>query len=390
LYFRPLYGASSLDGARFLGPDAAPAAAVVVHVVRWRGFYPNIFVFEMARQIGLPTVEFRPARVFLNGEPRGTYVLTERVMPDGWGRTYFGDTDFYMYVYKGETKLPSLAAHAELEEWVLANAPITLQEAAERIDIANLTAHLFTVMFSFTTDWAQGAALLDRNAPGARWFWIHWDMDQSFYLRGQTASRHWAQPFMKLITLDGTRDELEAYGIVTDDRHYFRHRNDLRRTLLLQLLQDETYREYFVRFVTDALNHRLTPAYFQELLARYRDLETPARPRRRARTDLAAYFRRRPDFVRAEIADYFDLGEPLTVHVVSAPETKLLIDGHAGAGQYEGHYFRGQRLTVKAAGDTPVAYWLVDGRRIDGPLLDLVIEADSRIEAIFDGSDKLP
>ena len=48
-------------------------------------------------------------------------------MPDGWGLTYFGDNDFFMYVYKGETKRPSRDAHALLEEWVRGGDPIVLE-----------------------------------------------------------------------------------------------------------------------------------------------------------------------------------------------------------------------------------------------------------------------
>ena len=262
LHFRPLYRATRLAGGRMLGPEAAPASVVVVHVVRYEGHYPNIFVFEIARRLGLPTVVFRPARVYLNGQPRGIYVLTERLMPDGWGRTYFGDTDFFMYVYKSETTRRSREAHAELFAWLAENEPVTMEQASEHVDVANLTRHLFTVMFCFTTDWAQGASMLEADHADSKWFWMHWDMDQSFDLRGIVALEPWQQPFFELVTLQGTRDELQAYGIVTDDRHDARHRGDIRRILFLQLLRDPEYWRYFIRFVTDTLNHELTPAFF--------------------------------------------------------------------------------------------------------------------------------
>lgn len=386
LYFRPRYGATSAGGGRLLGPAAQPAAVVVVHVVRWRGHYPNIFVFEMARRLGLPTVAFRPVSVFLNGEPRGIYVLTERVMPDGWGRTHFGDANFFMYVYKGETRRPSREAHADLEAWVTASAPLTMRDAEQRIDVANLTRHLFTVMFAYTTDWAQGAALLDRNDAERRWFWMHWDMDQSFYLRGIVEVEPWAQPFMAVVTLRGTRDELEAWGIVTDDRHNDRHRLDVRRIIFMQLLEDPEYRRYFVRFVTDALNHELTPAFLDRLLAQYSDLELA--PGLYSRVDLGEYFRRRPDFVRAELGDYFRLGQALSVRIDGAPGTRLLVDGYAETGVYEGRYFHGQTLRVERLDATapPISHWLVNGARVDGARLELVVNADTVIEPVFDGT----
>jgi len=388
LLFRPMYGANNRAGGRLLGPDAAPAAAVVVHVVRWRGTYPNIFVFELARRLGLPTVNFRPARVFLNGQPRGIYVLTERVMPDGWGRTHFGNDDFYMYVYKGETQPASQAAHAELAQWARANAPLTMAQASERIDVANLTRHLITVMFAFTTDWAQGAALLDADDPDARWFWLHWDMDQSFDLRGTIEVEPWQQPFLQLVTLAGTRDELEAWGIVTDDRHFARHRDDLRRVLFLQLLRDPDYERYFVRTVTDVLNHELTGAYLQNLLRRYRALEQA--PGVYTRVDLGDFFRHRPDFVRADVARAFELGDPVPLRVQAAAPLQLSIDGYAETVPWEGAYFRGQTVTVEARGDAPVDHWLIDGRRVEGGPVEVVINGPMTIEAVAAGDGRAP
>jgi len=388
LLFRPSYGATSVSGGRLLGPDAAPAAAVVVHVVRWRGHYPNIFTFEIARRLGLPSADFRPAVVFLNGESRGIYVLTERVMPDGWGRTYFGDDNFFMYVYKGETKSPSQAAHAELEEWVRENSPLTMATAAERIDVENLTRHLLTVMFTFTTDWAQGAALLDRNDPAARWFWLHWDMDQSFYKRGPLDIEPWEQPFLELITLRASRADLGAYGILTDEVHANRHRQDMRRHIFIQLLRDNEYRRYFVRTVTDVLNHQLTPAYLQDLLDRYSDLEES--PGVYTRVDLGAYFRHRPDFIRAEMTRHFSLGSPFAVRIGTSPGAALVVDGYPARGPYEGRYFPGQRLTAELAGGSPAVAWMVNGRRIEGARLQLDIGAPTTIEPVVTGGEEAP
>ncbi|MGD8330971.1 MAG: CotH kinase family protein [Acidobacteriota bacterium] len=389
LMFRPTYGATSRSGGRLLGADAAPAAAVVVHVVRWRGTYPNIFVFELARRLGLPTVNFRPARVFLNGQPRGIYVLTERVMPDGWGLTHFGDRDFYMYVYKGETKPASRAAHAELEEWVRTNGPLTMAQAAERIDVGNLTRHLVTVMFAFTTDWAQGAALLDTNDPEARWFWLHWDMDQSFDLRGTIEVEPWQQPFLQLVTLAGTRDELEAWGIVTDDRHFARHRDDIRRRLFLQLLRDPEYVRYFVRTITDVLNHELTERYLQELLQRYSALEQ-APGGVYSRVDLGDFFRHRPDFVRAEVARAFSLANPVPLRVQTPTPLQLSIDGYPETTPWQGAYYPGQTVTVQAPRGAAVDHWLVDGRRVDGDHVEVAINAPMTIEAVAAGERRVP
>lgn len=381
LHFRPSYGASPEVGGRLLGPDADPASSVVVHVVRRRGFYPNAFVFEIAARLALPVSEFRPARVFLNGEERGIYVLTERVMPDGWGRTHFGGGGFYMYVYKGETKPPAIEAHDSLRRWVQDTRPLTMARAAERMDVENLTAHLFTLMFSFTTDWAQGAALFDRSDPEARWFWLHWDMDQSFYLRGGTDLEDWQQPVMELITLDADVDTLEEHGIVTDERHTRRHMTDVRRIVFNKLLTDPAYRKYFLDYVTEALNHRLTATFFAEVLDRYAHLER--RPGVFGNVDMERYFRRRPEFVLQEVAAHFGLDPAVAVLVDSTTPATYTVDGYTQQGPYTGAYFPGQTVRIEIDDSTALLHWLVNGEVVEGSTLELVVSEHTTVRPVF-------
>ena len=383
LHFRPSYGASPEVGRRLLGPDAEPASSVVVHVVRQRGFYPNVFVFEIAARLGLPVSEFRPVRVFLNGEERGIYVLTERIMPDGWGRTHFGNGNFYMYVYKGETKPRSIEAHESLRRWVQDTRPLTMARANERINVENLTAHLFTLMFSFTTDWAQGAALFDRSDPEARWFWLHWDMDQSFYLRRRGGLQDWQQPVMELITLDAERSALRAQGIITDQLHTRRHRNDLRRRLFNKLLRDPGYREYFIGYVTETFNHRLTEAFFDELLDRYAHLER--RPGVFGNVDMQRYFRRRPDFVLQAVADHFGLDPAVTVSIDSESASVYTVDGYEQQGAYVGAYFPGQavRVELDATANPTFRHWRVNGEVVGGTTLELTVSEPTTVRPVF-------
>ncbi len=381
LYFRPSYGTSAEVGGRLLGSDAAPARAIIVHVVRRQGFYPNIFVFEIAARLGLPVSKFRPARVFLNGEERGVYVLTERIMPNGWGRTHFGDSDFFMYVYKGETEPPSVEAHESLRRWVDDARPLTMAAAAARIDVENLTAHLFTLIFSFTTDWAQGAALYDRSDPEARWFWLHWDMDQSFYRRGGNSVQDWQQPVMELITLDAELTTLKARGIVTDERHTRRHMTDVRRLIFNELHTDPDYQEYFLDYVTTTLNHRLNDAFFAEVLDRYAHLER--RPGVFGRVNMERYFRRRPDFVLQEVAEHFGIEPAVVVRVESNTATLYTVDGYGQRGSYAGAYFPGRTVRVEIDDEADFRHWRVNGAVVEGPTLELIVAERTTIRPVF-------
>jgi hypothetical protein len=288
-----------------------------------------------------------------------------------------------MHVYKGETKPPSLAAHDLLTARLVDGSLADRDAAAEHIDVTNLTGHLFALMFCFTTDWAQGAALLDRGAPEARWFWLHWDLDQSFDLRGIVPMQPWEQPVLELVTLEAPIEQLEAWGIVTDQRHTDRHMEDIRRLLFLALLQDPEYVRGFLDYVTEALNHRLTPAFFDDLLARYAVLDPNARGA--GRVDLRAYFVHRPEVVRREVARHFGLPEPFTVRLDGPPRASYRIDGFDRQGDYEGRYFAGQtvRLEVGAADRPRFSHWLIEGQRREGTQLELAATENHLVRAVF-------
>ena len=122
--------------------------------------------------------------------------------------------------------------------------------------------------------------------------------------------------------------------------------------LFIQLLRDPQYRRYFVRFATDALNHELTPAFFDDMLVRYSSLEPG--PGVYSRVDLGEYLRRRPDFVRSEMANRFNLGSPWIVRVDAPESLAMVIDGFPETGPYTGVYYRQQTFSVRlAAEDAP-------------------------------------
>jgi len=388
LNFRPLYGTSAAQGAKLLGGQVDAAPAVVVRVVRPPDAFTNSFGFDIARRIGSPAPQSRPARLYLNGEERGVYLLTEHVSPEAFGVTYFGHPDFYMFIPKGQVDRDSLAAYQSLEAWVLEHDSLSMQEAATRVDVDNLTRHLFTLMFCFTTDWAQGAVLYDRTDPEARWFWVHWDMDLSFGARGGRVKNAYELPVVQLITLEGETETLRRLSIITDQRHTQRHENDLRRLLLLRLLEDEAYRSYFVRLATDMLNHRLTPEYFDSLLETRRNLAR--RSGNFGRLDLRTYFHERPDFVLAELAQYFGLEAAVEV-TVSAPASssfsppELRIDGFQEILPYRGRYFPGQTIKIETTTEAgpKLSHWLVDGESLARSELVFTVEHSTIIQPVF-------
>ena len=149
--------------------------------------YPNAIALDVGRQNGAVTPAFVPVRTFLNGVDQGNYLLIEHVSPRGWGRSHFGHDDFLMFIDRSQSGDDrSQQRYEQLVTWVeTAPSPLSMAAVAEHVDLDNLLRHLFTFIFCGTTDWNQGAAVLDNTAAKTRWFWVHWDLDQRRVRQGR-------------------------------------------------------------------------------------------------------------------------------------------------------------------------------------------------------------
>lgn len=278
LYFGDEFGSDTSRRSALAELAAAPERLVVR---RERTGYPNAIALEIAKQIGAVTPAFRSVRAFLNGEDLGDYILVEHLNPKGWGRSHFGHRDFSMRVYRGQSSDDSKRRYRELTEWVATTTPpLTMAAVSQRVDLDNMLRHLFTYMFSGTHDWAQGAAVLDHTRDDGKWFWVHWDLDFSFFYQQDVAG-----PGVGLI-VDGMRQN-EVRDVRT------RIFNRLR-------LEDPAFAAHFVSLATELLNDNLGGQFFDELLEQYSDELLPT-----YRAKLREYFRRRPEILRRELAAYF-------------------------------------------------------------------------------------
>lgn len=169
--------------------------------------------------------------------------------------------------------------------------------ASERVDIRNLTRSLFAYMYCGTNDWYQGAAVLDRSQAESRWYWLTWDMDESFIDGWKTSKGElWEQDALAQVV---TADSKTGYWRTT----YYNFRSALFSRLMNN---DARYRSYFLRTVTDALNHELTSAFFKErieyydsMLEAYQD-PVPSRDLRHYEAS-KEFVRNRGEFVRKSL-----------------------------------------------------------------------------------------
>ncbi len=285
LYFRDEYGSDGPAAQVFAGIVEVPGRIVVRKEPPGA---PNLMAFEIARHNGALVPALVPARLLLNGDDKGRYLISEHINPAGWGLSHFGHRDFSMFIYRGRqsTSERSLRAYGELADRVAtAPAPLTMNEAGRRVDLDNLIRHMFTFLFCGTTDWAQGAAVRDDARAEARWAWVHWDFDQSF---GRSGSHDWPRPALEPLLYGGRRDES----------------NDVRARLMSRLIEeDPEFRTYFVELSTELLDGLTNDGFLNDLLDRHAHLV-----RRRHRVTLREYFANRPAVLRTELRELVGSG----------------------------------------------------------------------------------
>ena len=320
----------------------------------------------------------KPVRFFLNGERQGVYVLTEYFgvetssNPD-YFTVHFGH-DGILGPVDPRTRIDQTDARFpgdQLAEWVLESAhPLTMRRVADRIDIENLTRWFLSVLFCATGDAVQlPGQFYDSTKQTANWFWINWDMDQSFW--------EW--------NIDSFHTLLESERSGGGRGGRPRAITDVRAFVLASLLaDDEEYREYFKHAFARMLNHQITPDFLDEQFDYYADVA-----RSYGVEDLGylepvrEFLTRRPDALWTFAAERLNASEVFRCTIVP-PTGGLLVDGVLVTTPFEGRYFPNMLVEVSLPDgvEDALSRWVVNGRQVDsaGRRLQIRIEADLAIE----------
>ena len=370
LFFRRKYGAESIPaGVIFDAPHDHPLNRLVLHndvrvdpqeKIRWH--LTNPLAYDIARAIGCITPATRPARVLLNGEFLGVYVLTENFHERHYFATHWGYP----------VRLDAAEMNA-LWQQVRALRPPRVHNVAPLLDLENMTRWFISVLFCASNDPFQGPGQFrDPTRGEAQWFWVNWDMDWSF--------RNWQQETFQGVT--------ERIG----ERRRGRRASEPRAYLFTRLLaEDPEYREMFKRIWVDAMNYRLTPAFLRERVDHYRTVTSQY-----GVTDLEylpridRFFEHRPARIRV-LAEQW-LNTPPSAKVRLSPSSgPVMMDGHEIQGPFDGYYFPDMRirLDIPAAERARFAHWRVNGTRLaDGPTLVLDTDRDLEIEPVWKDSQE--
>ena len=358
LIFRPQYGLSNMPAD---GPLKTLRRLPDRLVVRRGQVMPHAqpIAFEISRRVGAVAPSAVPVRFVFNGALRSpAYELIEHVSREGWGRARLGHDDFHLYQYRASNLPSDEAAYADLRNFVnTAPSPLRMEAVKRRVDVENFVLHLFTIIYCGTADWGQGAAVLDLRSREPRWFWGHWDLDQSF---GPGLAEPWKRPSITLVSAAGP--------------------DDVRAALFQRLLRDDPqFRRYFTAVASETINHLLTRDYLRALVRQYETLSVQEVPFGGA--DLESFFERRGDEVLDAIADELDEPRPSAVRIRGPSGVRLHVDGHDHGREYTGRYFHEQVVSVQAVDGegAPISRWRVNGIPVRGQSLTLSVENDVMI-----------
>jgi formylglycine-generating enzyme required for sulfatase activity len=341
VFFRRDYGAARAPAHILLDSSYEPLRRLVIHNdvrvdgngVSWH--LANPLAYDFARRLGCITPATKPVRFFLNGEFQGLYVLKE----------HFDDEYFEAHMPGRPITMP-IEPMEQLRERIDQTHPLTMQAAAELLDLENVTNWFLAVVFAATRDAYQGPGqFLDEARERAPWFWVTWDLDESF--------RDW--------DLDSFQYLLERVG----ERPRGRRASEPRATVLTRLIAgDAGYRAYLAGRVDDMLNHQLTQAYIDARASHYSGIARAYGVRSLAYVPrLHAFLQKRGAFVRGMAEQWLNTPPGVGVRVRSADGGLLVIDGFDEASPYVGTYTPGREIRIRVADGTTQS-WYVNGRQV--------------------------
>lgn len=324
LYFRNAYGASAQPADLFFpGAEGTLKRLVLRKEKTTRPGFVNMLGLDIMAMLGAETPLFVPTVFLVNGKSMGLSLVSEHIADVHWKRK-LGHDNFLLYSIRHGNDREEFAAVRELYLWLrLLPAPLTMRQAERRMDLHGMCAVIFGAVYLGESDWDQGAFLLDKTLPNPRWINIAWDLDEAF--------QH--------LVPGGPLDRRPGWKYAMDEKKAVRMR------LFLRLWQESPeFRDFFLHYVTHALNHTLNDAARERLFARYEALDRQA-GNTMFDVDMArSLLANRADEVLEETVR--DLGAPRWHKVqVSAPGP-VRIDGEPGYTEYTGRYFEGQRITV--------------------------------------------
>lgn len=365
LYFRREYGASQFMPGILFGGQSDPITRLIAHRdrkqdgagLRWHLISP--LAYDIARRFGAETPHTLPARLFVNGDFLGVYVLTEHLrrpfLRARYGHDHFIRAD-------DEIVAALRAAVADI-------SPLTMAAADRLVDVDSLTRWFIATIFNGTLNPFQSEMFRDETQPGARWFWVMWDLDRSFMGATDTGAEAWRHDtFATTLKQPALQSEIVTRLIA----------------------EDPSYRDYLRQMATHALNHDVTPEFLRRRLQHYRTIAERYGVGELDYIEALEWFLvLRPPEVRSLLTRYLDGVEARRVRIEAPEGLEVEVDGRRESADYYGWYFDGMDVTVALVDDGPaLSHWLVNGVAVRTPVLRHRVEADTTITAVLESNPR--
>ncbi|WP_163340847.1 CotH kinase family protein [Desulfopila sp. IMCC35008] len=373
LYFRKRYGLEQIPAEMFFPGSEIPIRTLVLQNTAWPPGYPmnNPIAYDIAREIGCVVPQTRLVEVVLNGKSMGMGFAVEHLSRRQWGQR-FGHDNYNFYKFRSDIS-PEDEAMYTRKFWTIVTQreDLRVEEVGATIDLDNFSRHVFSWVFSGTTDYCQGVAVYDNEDPDAKLSWINWDMDHSFFdlsaYRNNKTRANWQQ---------------DAFNII------YRKSHTCGRTSLFTRLMNESdeFKMFFIELMTEIFNHKLTDSFLEERVAYYEMMMARfGQPNETYVQILREYMDNRTNLVLDEAQQFFSLQGPYACSLDNPEGYDIVIDGYPYNSSYDGRYFKSTPLHLSPAPQirSQFNHWLVNGEEVYSEDLDIALEADTTIKLVM-------
>lgn len=256
-YFKKSYGEESFLTDLGIGlKDNTPVKNLVLRRDSVHHF-ANDFSFSMINRLGGIAPRIKHVAVYINGEFYQFMQMMEHLHEEQ-AKYYFGHERFLFNKLKGSNPpRDRLLYENAIHKAKGARKPISYKKMQELFDLDSVTANLITIMYTGTTDWAQGVWVKDL-VTDKKWKLISWDFDFAFYKRKGKNTEDMSIPNW----------EIDSYKAGSTQ-----HIASLRSIIFNRLMKESPeYREVFLKKVDQMFRLIETDSFWKEKLELYESL----------------------------------------------------------------------------------------------------------------------
>jgi hypothetical protein len=250
LYFKKKYGESEFyQGENLsLGSKAKIKRLVVKRDIHLH--FGNAISFFLINSLGglAPNVEV--IKFYINGKFYAYQMLTEHLSEEQL-KYYWGHNDFYFSKIKGDQDIQSLVLYKKLRAQMESSSEMSFDYVTRLVDIDSVMASLLVIMYTGTTDWAQGLYTKEMEKD-SKWKLISWDFDRAFYpVKNESFRQGMSHDY-----------EMKSVGLGIDMK-----KGQVRWSIFNRLIQnDKKFREYFSKLVDKLFSKVLVGEEFQKFM----------------------------------------------------------------------------------------------------------------------------